>query len=150
MNLVYFTKAIVDRITADTSFPTSNVSTYFGDANNTPRVVIEVSAEADDTFTQDGITMTVRFHVFDLREAGFAAACAGIIDRLRGDAAAQANRVPTYGFHRHNLTLTQAVSGMQWAAGLCRYVRSDTSHDESMYHFIETYEVRQTASTTES
>lgn len=150
MNLAYFTKAIVDRITADTSFPSATVTTYFGDANNTPRVVIEVSAEADDTFTQDGLVMTVRFHIFDKWEAGFLAACAPIIERLRGDAAAQANRVPTYGFHRHNLTLEQPVSGMQWAAGLCRYVRSDVSHDSSMYHFIETYEVRQTASTTES
>ena len=150
MNLALFTKAIIDRIAADTGWTGGVVTTYFGSSTLAfPYTVLEVTAEADDAFDQDALVMTVRFHIFDLNTAGFSVA-ASAIERLRGDAVAQATRIPTFGFHRYRLVLTQAASGMKWAGGVCQYLRSDTAHDEDVYHFIETYQVRQTASVTET
>ena len=116
-----------------------------------PYITITLFDEEDDTFAKDGSIVNVQFHIYHNAVAsgiGPIEACGAIIERLRGDATQQSNRVPTYGFHRHKLTLSQS-GGALWGAGLMRRLRGTTAHEKDVYHFIEEYEVRQSSATAE-
>jgi hypothetical protein len=108
--------------------------------------------EEDDTFAKDGSVVNVQFHNFhDAKVSGVGPIekCGAIIERLRGNGTQQSDRLPTFGFHRHKLTLSQS-GGMLWGAGIMRRLRGTTAHENDVYHFIEEYEVRQSSATAEA
>lgn len=112
-----------------------------------------ISADTgEDGFTSDSVSTDWRLHVFDDKKntatgAEGALRSLGILNRLFGDALAQSNRVPTFGFHRHQLSLTvTGDASAPWAAGVCEIERLNSNHDEDAYHWIYTMRVRQSRS----
>lgn len=79
-----------------------------------PYVVYAVSSEPDDTFPADQRTFRVAFSIYDTADRGMDRVQA-IMDRLYGDAMLQATRQPTYGLHRHRITIPSSTLG--WIGG---------------------------------
>jgi hypothetical protein len=90
-----------------------------------------------DTMRGDGIRLTIEFHIYDVAEGNTNDNCRNIIDRIRGDAATQSNKLPTYGFHRR--VPTDLVS--TWSASQFINTGGATAHERDVLHYIETYEV---------
>lgn len=94
------------------------------------------SAEQMDGFNIDVIEYTFYLSIFTPVDSGLSAAQA-IIDRIYGNALSQAGRVPTYGLHRHSLTLTST----SWRGGIMHRIDQQTNHTETVYQHIETYRI---------
>ena len=161
-NLARVFTAIRARALTDTGtgglFATSNnlITGIFAETGSQtlsyPYITMTMFDEEDDTFAKDGSVVNVQFHIFhDAKVSGVGPIekCGAIIERLRGDGTQQSDRLPTFGFHRHKLTLSQS-GGMLWGAGIMRRLRGTTAHENDVYHFIEEYEVRQSSATTEA
>lgn len=100
------------------------------------------SWEEDQTFSSEMQRITCSFHVYTLRENG-AVVGANIMDRIYGDAVTQANRTPTYGFHRHTLVLGSQVGlgNATWYPSAMRRTSRNTAHERDVYHYIESYHI---------
>ena len=100
-----------------------------------PYVVYSVvAAVEDDTFEKDSVRMMVAFSVFDEIRNGVDR-CEKVIDRIYGDAMAQATRLPTFGYHRHPL-----VIDAPWAATAMSRRESRQAEHKNVNQFIEMYE----------
>lgn len=58
-----------------------------------------------------------------------------IIGRVRGDWVSAANHTPTYGLHRHALTLSDS----DYTADPPAHLSSIPTHDETHLHYVETF-----------
>lgn len=103
--------------------------------------------EQVDGFSYDLLSYVVHFHVWDLveRQATGERPMA-IVARLFGNASENANRTPDYGFHRWQGDLYQALPppGAVWKMSLMHRVAGAEAHEDSVWHFIETYRVHLT------
>jgi hypothetical protein len=148
VNIAKLTEAIRTRALADNGVGglttlVSSVTAFFGPTGATyPYVVItgdafdQGTAAAPSGFRKEVVTVLFTFHIYGAKRSGMAAIEA-VIDRLYGDASAQADWVPTYGFHRHVLTLDGG-----WTAGPVERVGGDFQiEDQDVLHFSETYRV---------
>lgn len=152
MNIAHATAAIRSRLLADTSpgglraasspllASDEKITTYIlapdqvGTIGGYPYVVIDViSVEEEDAFDADAVRYEIDLHVFDLQSASMTA-CADIIDRIRGDAMAQPTRQPSYGLHRHTITLPTP-----WTGGLVVRAGGRSEHDQAVQHYVESY-----------
>lgn len=157
MNLARLASAIRDRIRADTGtgglfnvttgilrnsdvlYGTGQVERVF------PYVTFDVEATQADGFGHDHMLVTVTLHIVDDRNNGIGN-CATIIDRVYGDAVTQPSDVPSFGLHRHPLTLTSETNYPDWKVGGVMYRRSSaTRHDAECYVFEEVYEFHMSA-----
>lgn len=116
-----------------------------------PYIVYDLLAgdTGEDGFTSDVLDTVWRIHVWDdinNNTSGAEGALRGsvIVDRLFGDGIPQSNRAPTYGFHRHQLTLTTTGhASAPWATGMVAVGSVNTAHEADFYHWILTMNVRQ-------
>lgn len=103
-----------------------------------PYVVYQVVDDQEqDTQRGDGVRCRVEFHIFDVAEGNTNANCRTIISEIRGNAATQANHVPTFGLHRK--VIGSLPDG--WEAGMMVRTGGTTAHERDVLHYIETYEV---------
>lgn len=101
-----------------------------------PYVVYQITEDQEqDTFSNDGMTCTIEFHIFDVAEGNTNANARAIIDQIRGDAATQSNKIPTYGLHRK--IIGELPSG--WQASQIIRTGGSTAHERDILHYIETY-----------
>lgn len=131
-------QAIFDRIKADTGAGglyassawniISGAYSVFGTPNPMvfPYLLWSVRMEQDHSLPADEFNCTATFTVWDqvqdyVTNAEYNARVVAVLDRLHGNAVLQAGRVPTYGFHRHLLTLP--TNGYTAKASHC-FVRS--------------------------
>lgn len=105
-----------------------------------------VAREQNDGFNYDLVEHVFRFHVWDSMAARpTPSRCESIMSRLLGNAIANSDRVPTYGFHRHHLSLTSTgLPGAPWDPSLCYRIGGNEAHEDGVWHFIETYRVNLT------
>jgi len=114
-----------------------------------PYIVYDVVSgdSGEDCFTSDVLLTTWEVNVWDdinntTSGAEGALRGSGIIDRLYGDGIPQSTRAPTYGFHRHQLTLTTTGhASAPWATGLVAIQRLDRAHEADFYHWTLTMNV---------
>lgn len=148
MNLAKFQQAIYDRLTGDatlTGLATGGVRSVLGPRtgisteDSKPYVVVTLqgTTPADD-FRGDLIEMVVDVHVVSDTTDGLSTP-SSIIDRIIGDATLQSNVTPTYGLHRHQLSL----SGSTYTGGVMQFFDTETAHDEERLHFILGFKVYQ-------
>lgn len=135
MNLALLSTAIKARITADTADGGLNGATnklltggFHLDLSpptaTAPRVVWVISLTGPrNTFATDGADALIEFYIYTDRTDDFTDA-KSIIDRLWGDAMANNPPVPTFGFHRHVLS----ISG--YGATACAFQGADSASDE--------------------
>lgn len=118
--------------------PATNSATPLTDIM--PYVVFNFPAwEEDPTFNTDVQSVVCQFHLFLPRESGANAASA-ILARIYGDGIAQTNRTPTYGFHRHALSLGDTDVTAPWYASPMRRTSRNTAHERDVYHYIDSYD----------
>jgi len=152
MNLIAIWTAIKARIDADTgtggisnagtplisgiysSFAVTGASTA-----SKPYIVFDVDgAQQQDGFEIDIIELSIRLHVFARMDSATTSGfdkCSAIIDRLYGDGIDNVNRIPSYGFHRHELT----ISSGKYTGSIMHRTGMAQEHDEDHLHFIESY-----------
>ena len=109
-------KAIFDRIKADIGaggiYQDGDWTLVEGAYNNManpadgdrPYIVYSFTSDPEDSQTSDEEKLTITFQVYDNATRGTDRITA-VLDRLHGNGILQAGRIPTYGFHRHILTL---------------------------------------------
>lgn len=154
MNLVPVWVAVYKRLTSDTGSGgllatgaelVSGIRAYFAPPTFTtetkPYIVFDVDgAQQQDGFNIDVIDLSIRLHVFARMEyattSGFDR-CAAILDRIYGNGIDQAGRTPTYGLHRHSLSLESS----SYTADIMHRTGMAQEHDEDHLHFIESYSV---------
>ena len=112
-------------------------------ATNAPYIVFRVvAADQQDGFATDLISYDIEFHVIGLVANG-ADPLLKAQDRIYGDAIENADRLPLYGFHRHNLVET--VTGdadAPWAASPGMFhLGFTTAHDGKCFDYVTTYRV---------
>ena len=93
---------------------------------------------SDPGYNENQYEADVEMHIFDARKLGHSAVTIeAISDRLMGDAIAQTNRTPTYGFDRHQLVLTNAGPEAHgpWSPGPLRFVSLTPLHDTDFWHY---------------
>lgn len=101
-----------------------------------PYVVYQITEDQEqDTFTTDGMSCTIEFHIFDIAEGNTNANARAIIDQIRGDAALQSNKMPTYGLHRR--IVGELPNG--WQVSQIIRTGGSTAHERDVLHYIETY-----------
>jgi hypothetical protein len=101
-----------------------------------PYVVYQITEDQEqDTFRGDGMTCTMEFHIFDVAEGNTNANARAIIDQIRGNAATQSNKVPTYGLHR----LIPGTMPSNWQVSQIMRTGGSTAHERDILHYIETY-----------
>jgi hypothetical protein len=106
-----------------------------------PYIVFTFPAWEDEpTFTTDLQRLVVQFHVYALREGG-SKVCGDILDRIYGDGIRQTTRIPTYGFHRHSLSLGDTDLTAPWTSGPMVRMSRNTAHERDVYHYIDSYSV---------
>jgi hypothetical protein len=111
---------------------------YAGTVLTFPYVVFIIGDdEESDSFTADVTACAIEFHVFDQVSAGNVN-CRNILERIRGDATKQSTRIPTFGFHRHNL----ALSGSEWLGGTVIRTGGSAEHERDVLHYVDRYTVR--------
>jgi hypothetical protein len=92
-------------------------------------------ADEQDTFERDGVVFQVEFEIVLRREVDRLADGSAILKRLKGDAMAQATRLPSYGFHRWRPT----IAG--YGATHMRRVTGVTQHTLEERRYVELYEL---------
>lgn len=153
-------KAILTRIQADTGsgglFSASGGTAYstITDAGwNTirgdklrPYVTWEISGTADNALTADDIVYEVTFTCIDEASRG-CDRLDTVWNRLFGNAMLISGRVPSYGFHRHVLTLAADSTNPLSATGcMCAFTRGDIRvQDETTIVLTMTFEARASA-----
>lgn len=110
----YITTAIIDRLEADTGTgglfaAGANLVSgvyYIRAADNAtrPYIVLNVSMGEDHALTSDGCEFNLLVRIVAAASDG-GAALQAIWNRVFGDSMLQAGRVPSYGLHRHTLTM---------------------------------------------
>jgi len=134
----YITKAIITRLKADTGAGglyesgswhyVKGVYAYrAADDADRPFIKVNVSQRNSDTLTSDGCEFTVSLSIVSNNSEG-GALLQTIWNRVFGDAMLQTGRVPTYGLHRHILSL-----GSTPLSASCTYLM----HDETSEVFDE-------------
>lgn len=93
-----------------------------------------VSADQDDAFQENTIEALVQVTYRDDWVNGLAPVTA-VMHRVYGDSKAQAEMVPTFGLHRHLLTVADNEPGTM------HRTRFFTQGDEKSYVYIEEYRV---------
>ncbi len=83
--------------------PITDLNTIF------PYGVYNLTMEPDNTFTSDGAKFLLDFTIYDKQQNGLAS-IAPAMARLYGNAMLVSGRIPTYGFHRHVLTLAASAT----------------------------------------
>lgn len=103
----------------------------------------------EDGFDSDSCEMAWDVHVWDFKQHSNSSApgaqrSSGMVDRLFGDAIAQSNRVPTYGLHRHQLSLSVTGSASApWATGVVAVTDINAPHEADFYHWVITLKIGQ-------
>lgn len=103
-----------------------------------PYVVFDCKDEATDesSFTGDVLRVRIAFAIFSPTTSP-----PSVVDtikgRIFGDATDQTNRVPTYGFHRHTLTL----SAGRWVTSAMMYQNGENDSDLTRYSDVSFYEM---------
>ncbi len=149
--------AILSRIKADSGsgglYSGGAYTTITGAGWNTasgslarPYIVWEISGSGDDSLTSDDIVRRVVFTAVDEVSRG-CDRLDTVWNRLYGDAMLQSGRIPSYGFHRHNVTLATGSTNPLSAVGGMFYLIDDnlTQTDETTVTLTMTFEVRTTA-----
>lgn len=113
----------------------------------TPYLVYSlVSFTQDDTYDGDCGTYQYQFDIVDDNSSANTYGTtrgAAIGDRLFGDAIGQTNRTPSYGLHRHLLTLTTTgLTLAPWSTGVMYRTSVVPLHEVNVYRWSHTYEVR--------
>lgn len=144
MNLAQLWQSIYDRLRGDSTLMAAcsgvfNTSVPAGTA--LPYVVFSVaSSTANDTFLTDVKEHVIRISVVSSARLGMSTP-ATLLKRVYGDATLQSSRTPTFGLHRHVLSLPAASEAAEWVGSIITHVDSTMDHDQDVYHFIETYKV---------
>lgn len=98
-----------------------------------PYLLVDIAGTiANDAFDLDLVEFRFRVHCFSLANGGLTPVDA-IMRRVYG----QASRTPTYGLHRHALSL---AGGSGWTATTCQFAgTNDGGSDEDHYHVVHDY-----------
>jgi hypothetical protein len=134
---------IYDTLQAQTSLTalvSTRITNIYGSRSTLvcPYIVYQITEDQEsDTMRGDGVTATIEFHIYDLAEGNTNNVSRQIIDQIRGDAATQSNKVPTYGLHRR--IPGEMPSG--WEISQIMRVGGTTAHERDFLHYIETYRV---------
>lgn len=149
MNIVAIYNAVATRLQGDTgtgglfastdALVTGIFNNYADNQLYFPFLVIDVSLENDDAFAADVLNATIIVHTFVALNSAQVDSYSSILDRVYGNAVAQNGRVPTYGLHRHSLSLSGG-----WVAGPMRQVdmqQIPTEDGQAAFHFIQTFKV---------
>ncbi|MBX3376050.1 MAG: hypothetical protein KF678_03490 [Phycisphaeraceae bacterium] len=106
-----------------------------------PYIVFSVAASvSDNTFRTDVVEHIIRLSVITSARSGLSTP-ATLLKRLYGDATTLTSRTPSYGLHRHILSVPAASEPTEWVGSLITHVDSTQEHTQEVYHFIETYKV---------
>ncbi len=161
VNLSAFMAAIIARVQADTGtgglykpgtgllLAGGGIWSWMGNPASTiyPYIVVTANDREAPAFNQEGSECELQFHIFDSTErrtgtTGTAsvgsANCEYIIDRLYGDAMAYTSRTPSYGLHRHQLTIG-ANNPLSWVSSSLLRTGGHSEADRDVYHFVEEY-----------
>lgn len=103
--------------------------------NTAPYCVIDVASEkSDNAFTKDIYSVEFWVHTFVARHGNATPlqTASDIMARIFGDSAAGA--VPSYGLHRHPLSLSGS-----WTATNAECTGAFAEHDENVYHYYQIF-----------
>ena len=143
MNINALITAVRTRLLADTGsgglFPVAGgnlVTAVYGmvaPSNAEPPYLLIDAAATDnkDGFSLDLNEVRFRVHLFALATDGFSPADA-IHQRVIGEA----SRTPSYGLHRHALTL---AGGSGWTTTAIQHAGTNYDNDEDHYHVIDDF-----------
>jgi hypothetical protein len=148
MNLVHFYSAVKARAEADTGtgglFAGSPLVSAIYSVMAPPGLLASgqypylltnvVSVTGLDGFTIDHREVVFDIHtVAEMRNGP--AIGEYIRERLYGDAMAHADRVPTYGFHRHVLELAEG----DFVGGVVEHIGIAEQHEEDTFHWVDSF-----------
>lgn len=100
-----------------------------------PYIVFSVTTEADrNTFRGDIFEVSIDFGIY-VPVSAPPSVVDTIVDRLYGDATVQTSGEPTFGLHRHPLTLSTGT----WSGGTLEMKGTQDASDRDYYIEIDTY-----------